>query len=164
MQRATRVASHRLPLCSQWDRLRALKTRRDKPPHYQDNDRANDCADETSVFARLIPPDCLAKICCYKSSNNPEHGRHDVPSGLKLISRINQFRDHPGHKPNYDGPKEYSLRPLLCIHFPRALIQASASSVTSNPLANDSASNMKSVGWLTATVTQAPETGPSDTA
>src|SRR6516225_9649484 len=104
MQKATRVASQLgcAPLCK---RLRALKTRRDKPPHYQDNDRANDCADETSVFARLIPPDCLAKVCCYKSSNNPEHGRHDVPSGLKLISRINQFRDHPGHKPNYDGPK-----------------------------------------------------------
>src|SRR5215470_3629973 len=99
MQRATRVASHRLPLCSQWDRLRALKTRCDKPPHRQDYYRANDCADETSVFARLIPPDCLAKVCCYKSSNNPEHGRHDVPSGLKLISRINQFRDHPATNP-----------------------------------------------------------------
>ena len=85
------------------ERLGPLKTRSDEPPYYQDYDRANDCADETSVFARLIPPDCLAKVCCYKSSNNPEHGRHDVPSGLKLISRINQFRDHPGHKPNYDA-------------------------------------------------------------
>src|SRR6516164_5858194 len=105
MQRATRVASHRLPLCSQWDRLRALKTRCDKPPHRQDYNRANNCADEPSAFARLIPPDRLAEVCCYKSSNNPEHGRQDVPSGLILVSWINQFRDHPCHKPNYDGPK-----------------------------------------------------------
>src|SRR6516162_11125987 len=108
MQKATRAASQLgcAPLCK---RLRALKTRCDKPPHRQDYYRANDCADETSVFARLIPPDCLAKVCCYKSSNNPKHGRPDVPSGLKLISWINQFRDHPGHKPNYDGAKNTYL-------------------------------------------------------
>src|SRR6516162_3009918 len=108
MQKATRVASEVALLFAvngTTGRLRPPKTRCDKPPHRQDYYRANDCADETSVFAGLIPPDRLAKVCCYKSSNNPEHGRHDVPSGLKLVSRINQFRDHPGHKPNYDGPK-----------------------------------------------------------
>jgi hypothetical protein len=48
-----------------------------------------------------IPPDRLAEICCCKSSDNPEHGRPDEPSGFILISRIKQFRDHPRHKPNY---------------------------------------------------------------
>jgi hypothetical protein len=85
--------------------LRPLKTRCDESPHEQDYYRANDCADKTSALASLIPPDRLPKVRCYKSSNNPEHGRPDEPGGFILISRINQFRDYPCHKPNYDGPK-----------------------------------------------------------
>jgi hypothetical protein len=85
--------------------LRPLKSRCDEPPHEKDYYRANDCADEPSAFASLIPPDRLPKVRCYKSSNNPEHGRPDEPGGFILISRINQFSDYPRHKPNYDGPK-----------------------------------------------------------
>src|SRR6516162_270448 len=85
--------------------LRPLKPRCDESPHEQDYYRANDCADEPSALASLIPPDRLPQVRCYKSSNNPEHGRPDEPGGFILISRINQFRDYPGHKPNYDGPK-----------------------------------------------------------
>src|SRR6516225_10999179 len=85
--------------------LRPLKPRCDEPPHEQDYYRANDCADEPSALASLIPPDRLPKVRCYNSSNNPEHGRPDEPGGFILISRINQLRDYPCHKPNYDGPK-----------------------------------------------------------
>src|SRR5215470_17925403 len=67
---------------------RALKTRCDEPPYDQDYYRANNCADESSAFAGLIPPDRLAKVRCYKSSNNSEHRRPDEPGGLMLVSRI----------------------------------------------------------------------------
>src|SRR5215469_4815210 len=67
---------------------RPLKTRCDEPPHDQDYYRANNCADESSAFAGLIPPDRLAKVRCYKSSNNSEHRRPDEPGGLMLVSRI----------------------------------------------------------------------------
>src|SRR6516225_11494831 len=85
--------------------LRPLKTRCDEAPHYQDYDRANDCADETSILAWLIPPDRLAKVCCYNSSNNPQHGSQNKPRRLPLVARMKEPRDHPRHKPNYDGPK-----------------------------------------------------------
>ncbi len=85
------------------ERLGPLKTRCDESPYYQDYDRANDCADETSVLARLIPPDRLAKICCYNSSNYPEHGRQDKPLRLILVAGMEESRDHPCHKPNYDA-------------------------------------------------------------
>jgi hypothetical protein len=68
--------------------LRPLKTRCNEPPRRQYYYRANDCADETCALASLIPPDRLAKVRCYKSSDNPEHGRQDEPSGLILVSRI----------------------------------------------------------------------------
>src|SRR5215467_16289978 len=84
--------------------LRPLKTGCDESPDEQDYYRANDCADKTSALASLIPSDRLPKVRCYKSSNNPEHGRPDEPGRFILISRINQFRDYPRHKPNYDGP------------------------------------------------------------
>ena len=80
--------------------LRPLKTRGDESPHEQDYYRADGRADKTSALANLIPPDRLPEIRCYKSSNNPEHGRPDEPGGFILISRINQFRDYPSHKPN----------------------------------------------------------------
>jgi hypothetical protein len=49
--------------------LGPLKTRCDEPPHKKDYYRANDCTDEARAFVRLIPPERLAKIRCYKSSN-----------------------------------------------------------------------------------------------
>src|SRR5215468_1281788 len=95
--------------------LRPLKTRCDESPHEQDYYRANDCADKTSALASLIPSDRLPKVRRYKSSNNPKHGRPDEPGGFILISRINQFRDYPCHKPNYDGPKNtHCDLQLLC--------------------------------------------------
>src|SRR6516162_10362267 len=110
MQKATRVASQLgcAPLCAvngTAKRLRPLKTRCDEPPHYQEYDRANDCADETSILAGLIPPDRLAKVCCCNSSNNPQHGSENKPLRLVLVARMKEPRDHPCHKPNYDGPK-----------------------------------------------------------
>src|SRR5260370_13841017 len=104
MQKATRVASQLGCAPPAEVGLRPLKTRRDKPPHHQDYDCANDCSNETSVLACLIPPDCLAEIGCCKSSNNPDHGRPDEPSGLILVPRMKESRDHPRHKPTYDGP------------------------------------------------------------
>src|SRR5215470_18994980 len=106
--------------------LRPLKTRCDESPHEQDYYRANDCADKTSALASLIPPDRLPKVRCYKSSNNPEHGRPDEPGGFILISRINQFRDYPCHKANYDGPNNthcdlqllFALRVDAALHRP----------------------------------------------
>src|SRR5215469_9163420 len=116
MQKATWVASHRMPLCRKKS-LRPLKTRCDESPHEQDYYRANDCADKTSALASLIPPDRLPKVRCYKSSDNPERGRPDESGGLILVSRINQFRDYPCHKPNYDGPKNTHciLSPVVCL-------------------------------------------------
>ena len=67
------------------ERLGPLKTRCDEPPYYQDYNRANDCADETSVFVSLIPTDRLAKVCCYKSSNNPEQGCQNKALRLVLV-------------------------------------------------------------------------------
>src|SRR6516162_4940170 len=116
MLKAMRVASQLgcAPLCSQWDKcLRPLKTRCNEPPYYQDYDRANDCADETSVLAGLIPPNRLAKVCCYKSSNNPQHGCQNKPRWLVLVARMKEPRDHPCHKPNYDGPKNTHCDLLL---------------------------------------------------
>src|SRR5262249_28284633 len=81
-----------LPRCSvgykKSSASRPLKTRCDEPPHSQDDYRANNCSDEPSAFTSFVPPDCLAKVRCYKSSNNPEHGRQDEPGGLILISWI----------------------------------------------------------------------------
>jgi hypothetical protein len=68
--------------------LGPLKTRCDEPPHKKDYYRANDCTDEARAFVRLIPPERLAKIRCYKSSDDPEHGRPDEPGGLILVSWI----------------------------------------------------------------------------
>ena len=68
--------------------LGPLKTRCDEPPHEKDYYRANDCTDEASAFVSLIPPERLAKVRCYKSSDDPEHGRPDEPGGLILVSWI----------------------------------------------------------------------------
>src|SRR5206468_2380643 len=95
--------------------LRPLKARSDDPPHYQYYDCANDCSDETRTLASLIPPHCLAKVCCHKSSDNPEQGSHDKSRRLVLVSRMKELRDHSCHKPNNDGPKNtHCLLPLSC--------------------------------------------------
>src|SRR6516225_9599997 len=103
MLEATRAVSQ-LDYAPKTDALAPLETRCNETPYEQDYYRANDCADEPSALASLIPPDRLPKVRCYKSSNNPEHGRPDEAGGLILISRINQFRDHACHKPNYNRP------------------------------------------------------------
>jgi hypothetical protein len=92
------------------DRLRPLKPWCDNPPNYQDYDRADDCSDETRAFASVIPPDRLAKVCCYKSSNNPEQGRQNKPLRLELVARMKESRDQPRHKSNYDGLKDMHCR------------------------------------------------------
>src|SRR5262249_39543706 len=85
--------------------LGPLNTRRDKPPHYQDYECTNDRSNEPSALTGLIPPDRLAEVCCYKSSNDPEQGRQNKPLWLVLVARMKEPRDHPCYKPNYDGPK-----------------------------------------------------------
>ena len=67
------------------DSLGSLDTRRDKRPHYQDYECTNDRSNEPSAFASLIPPDRLAKICCYKSSNNPSRVVKIKPLGSYLF-------------------------------------------------------------------------------
>src|SRR6516164_1360619 len=68
--------------------LRPLKTRCNQSPHYRNYDCANDCADETSTFASLIPSNRLATVCCYKGSNNPEQGCQNKPLWLVLVARM----------------------------------------------------------------------------
>src|SRR5262249_48931664 len=70
-----------------------------------DYDRANNCAYETGAFASLVPPDSLAKVRCYKSSNNPQQGCQNKTPGLVLVARMEESRDHSRHKSNYDGPE-----------------------------------------------------------
>ena len=81
------------------ERLSPLKTRSDEPPHYQDYDRANDSADETSAFAGLIPPDGLAKVCCYKGANDPQQRCQNKTLGLVLVAGMKESRDHPATNP-----------------------------------------------------------------
>jgi hypothetical protein len=87
-----------------------LKTRCDHSPHYEDYDRANNCPNETSALASLIPPDRLAEVCCYKSSNNPEQGSQNKPLRLVLVARMKESRDHARHEPNYNSPKNTHSR------------------------------------------------------
>src|SRR5262249_45574513 len=117
--RTRACAAHRLVALLKTEFLRPLKTRCDEPPHKKDYYRHSDCANEAGALVSLIPPDRLAKVRCYKRSDYPEHGRPDVPGGLILISRINQFRDHPSHKPNYNRPKNmaHCISLLSCEFF-----------------------------------------------
>jgi hypothetical protein len=84
--------------------LRPFKTWGDETPYYKDYDRANDCADEARTLASLIPPDCLAKVCCNERSHNPEHSGQDKALRLILVARMKESRDHACYKPNYDRP------------------------------------------------------------
>jgi hypothetical protein len=105
------------------DWSRPLKPWCDNPPNYQDYDCADDCSDETRFFAGVIPPDRLAKVCCYKSSNNPEQGRQNKPLRLELVARMKESRDQPRHKSNYDSPKNmhcgapsFPVLRVVCAH------------------------------------------------
>jgi len=84
----------KLNVADRYGGLCSLKTRCDEPPHGQDYDRANDCPNETSAFAGLIPADRLAKVRCCKSSNNPEQRCENEPLRLVLVSWIKESCDH----------------------------------------------------------------------
>ena len=79
--------------------LGPLKTWRDEPPHSQDEYRANDRSDETSAFTSFVPPDCLAKVRCYKSSNNPEAVVKMNPVGSYLFPGYKNFAITPATNP-----------------------------------------------------------------
>jgi hypothetical protein len=81
-----------------------LKTRCDYPPHYQNDDCANDCTNKPCTFASFVPPDRLAKVRCDEGSDNAEHRRQYKARRLIPASRMKELCYHPCHKANYDGP------------------------------------------------------------
>ena len=84
--------------------LGPLKTRCDEAPYYENYYRANDCTNEASLLARLIPAYGLTKVCCNEGSHNPEQGSQDDPTRFPLISGMKHSRNQPCHKSYYDGP------------------------------------------------------------
>jgi hypothetical protein len=60
---------------------------------------ADDCSNETSLFASVIPSYCLAKIRRNKCARNSEQGCYDKSRWLILFSRIKNFAITPATTP-----------------------------------------------------------------
>ena len=77
----------------------ALLVRRKRELTRTQQSLLNDCADEPSALASLIPPDCLTEVRCYKGSHNPEHGGQDNPVGSYLFPGYRNFAITPATNP-----------------------------------------------------------------
>src|SRR5689334_19632149 len=78
-------------------------------PDKKDDDRPDDCTDQSSTLAGLIKAQGLAKIAGDKGADDPENRRHDETGGLVRAGH-EELGNHSRHEADDYGPKNAHAR------------------------------------------------------